>query len=88
MLTQTPAVAHFTGSTPAFSAEQESLLRAADGLRGRLKRAPRLTELLQLFHALGYRRLAPELVAQYDAGNLQSSAGTPAGAPAPLPPAE
>jgi hypothetical protein len=71
MLTPTPAVAHFSGSTPAFSAEQEHLLRAADGLRGRLKRAPRLTELLQLFHALGYRRLPPELVAQYDAGHLQ-----------------
>jgi hypothetical protein len=87
MPTQTPAVAHFPGSTPAFRAEQENLLRAADGLRGRLKRAPRLTELLQLFHALGYRRLPPELVVQYDAGDLQSSAGTPAGASAPLPPA-
>jgi hypothetical protein len=75
MAPQTPAVAHFTGSTPAFSAEQEHLLRAADGLRGRLKRAPRLTELLQLFHTLGYRRLPPELVAQYDAGNLQAPGG-------------
>ena len=80
---QTPAVAHFTGSTPAFSAEQESLLRAADGLRGRLKRAPRLTELLQLFHGLGYRRLPPELVTQYDAGNLQAAGPElPGGGPA------
>jgi hypothetical protein len=82
MAPQTPAVAHFTGSTPAFSAEQEHLLRAADGLRGRLKRAPRLTELLQLFHTLGYRRLPPELVAQYDAGNLQAPGADASGGPA------
>jgi hypothetical protein len=72
MTTQPPAVAHFAGATPAFTAEQEDLLRAADQLRVRLKRAPRLTELLQLFQALGYRRLPPDLVAAYDAGRLRA----------------
>lgn len=81
MTTQTPAVAHFAGATPAFSAEQEDLLRAADQLRIRLKRAPRLTELLQLFQSLGYRRLSPELVEAYEAGRLRATELEPAAAP-------
>jgi hypothetical protein len=84
MSTQTPAVAHFAGSTPAFSAEQEDLLRAADQLRIRLKRAPRLTELLQLFQTLGYRRLPADLVAAFDTGRLRAAESVPTeGVPPP-----
>jgi hypothetical protein len=84
MLPDTPAVAHFAGATPAFSAEQDDLLRAADRLRTRLKRAPRLTELLQLFRAMGYRRLPADLVEAYDAGTL----GAPPAPAGPAPAAE
>ena len=70
MLPETPAVEHFWARTGEFRPEQEELLKAVDRLRGRLKRPPRLTELLALLKGMGYRQLPPELVEAYDAGRL------------------
>lgn len=70
MVTQPPAVEHFWARTGEFRADQEELLKAVDRLRGRLKRPPRLTEVLALLQGLGYRQLSPELVEAYDAGRL------------------
>jgi hypothetical protein len=65
-----PAVEHFWARTGEFRPDQEELLKAVDRLRGRLKRPPRLTELLALLRGLGYRQLTPEMVEAYDAGRL------------------
>jgi hypothetical protein len=70
MVTQPPAVEHFWARTGEFRPDQEELLKAVDRLRGKLKRPPRLTELLALLQGLGYRQLSPELVEAYDAGRL------------------
>lgn len=70
MLPETPAVEHFWARTGEFRPDQEELLKAVDRLRGRLKRPPRLTELLALLKGMGYRQLPPEMVEAYDAGRL------------------
>ena len=74
MLPESPAVEHFWARTGEFRPDQEELLKAVDRLRGRLKRPPRLTELLALLKTMGYRQLSPELVEAYDAGRLTAVA--------------
>ena len=81
-----PAVEHFWARTGEFRPDQEELLKAVDRLRGRLKRPPRLTELLALLRGLGYRQLTPEMVAAYDAGRLAIAAPCAAEEPAPAGP--
>jgi hypothetical protein len=82
MVTQPPAVEHFWARTGEFRADQEELLKAVDRLRGKLKRPPRLTEVLSLLQGLGYRQLSPEMVEAYDAGRLAAVPG-PATEPPP-----
>ncbi|HEX3149133.1 MAG TPA: hypothetical protein VHR66_13750 [Gemmataceae bacterium] len=70
MSIETPAVEHFWARTGEFRPDQEELLKAVDRLRGRLKRPPRLTEMLALLQTMGYRQLSPEMVQAHDAGRL------------------
>ena len=79
-----PAVEHFWARTGEFRPDQEELLKAVDRLRGRLKRPPRLTELLALLRGLGYRQLTPEMVEAYDAGRLTIAGGCSAEDPAAI----
>ena len=65
-----PAVEHFWARTGEFRPDQEELLKAVDRQRGRLKRPPRLTELLALLRTMGYRQLSPEMLEAHDAGRL------------------
>ena len=55
---------------PAPEADQDEMLRAVTNLRTRIKRTPRLTEVLEILRAMGYRRLSPELAAAHDEGRL------------------
>lgn len=79
-----PAVEHFWARTGEFRPDQEELLKAVDRLRGRLKRPPRLTEVLALLQGLGYRKLPPQLVEAYDAGRLTAPEAEPTEAPVPV----
>jgi hypothetical protein len=65
-----PAVEHFWARTGEFRPDQEELLKAVDRLRGKLKRPPRLTEMLALLRTMGYRQLSPEMLEAHDAGRL------------------
>jgi hypothetical protein len=65
-----PAVEHFWARTGEFRPDQEELLKAVDRLRGKLKRPPRLTEMLALLRTMGYRQLSPEMLQAFDAGRL------------------
>lgn len=67
---ETPAVEHFWARTGEFRPDQEELLKAVDRLRGKLKRPPRLTEMLALLRTMGYRQLSPEMLEAHDAGRL------------------
>lgn len=77
MQTEPPAVEHFWARTGEFRPDQEELLKAVDRLRGRLKRPPRLTEMLMLLRSMGYRQLSPEMLAAHDAGRLMIVPGEP-----------
>lgn len=69
----TPFVVPPAESGAAPEGEQADLLRAVDRLRVRIKRSPRLTEILQVLRQLGYRRLPPDATTAYDAGQFPLS---------------